>query len=1000
MSQAGTHQDKKYWRSLERLLDSPALRDQLAGEFPEGAVDPPSGMSRRSLLKLMGASFALAGLASCRRPEEAIVPFVKAPEDLVPGVPKQYATTMPFGTSAYGVLVESHEGRPTKVEGNRLHPSSQGAASSWMQAAILDLYDPDRSPRVLERVDGNFHASTWARFIDSWQRTASEMEASGGTGLAVLVEAYSSPALSRLAALFQERFPKARWVVYEPVGDENLFEGLRLATGKAYRPVYHLEKAKRMLALDSDFLSAESESVRSAKGFAAGRKVTSRGDEMNRLYVVESTMSLTGANADHRLALRSAQIPALCAALALELRDLGLPLDLPREVSPLPLPRTALLKLKTIARDLARWPGQALVLAGRRQPPELHALVFAVNRAIGALGRTFSLGELRDVGWGKTSDLCALVEEMNQGRTSTLVLLGGNPAYNAPADLDFEEALQRVKQTIQLSTGRNETSRLADWHLPQAHFLEAWGDARSREGLVSIIQPLIAPLFEARSLLEVLGVLVRDQASDGFGLVRDAWLGGVLGDEDVEARWNRALHDGILEAGTLPLVTATLEEGAAERAFTALLGAPPANESEGFEIVFTPSHAVFDGRFANNGWLQELPDPVTKLTWDNAVLVSPGTAGELQIKTGDRVRLELRGRQLEAPVFVLPGQADGSVALALGYGRTAAGRVGDGVGVNAYLLRHSKALHFDGGLRIQPTRRSHPFAQTQEHWEMEGRDLVREASLDEYRQGSHFASRRQDEPRPLPLWQEHSYSEGYQWGMAIDLGACVGCNACVTACQAENNTPIVGKEQVARGREMHWLRVDRYFAGAASDPEVVFQPVPCMHCENAPCEQVCPVAATVHDREGLNSMVYNRCIGTRYCSNNCPYKVRRFNFFNYTKDLPETVRMAMNPDVTVRSRGVMEKCTYCVQRINETKIKAKQAGRSVRDGEIQTACQQTCPTEAIVFGDINDLESRVTQLKGQDRNYVLLEELHHKPRTSYLAKLRNPNPEWQSIQLD
>lgn len=996
MTDEDWQQTRTYWRSVERLLDSPVVGSHKDSEFPDGAVDPPEAVSRRTVLRLLSASFALAGLTACRRPESHIVPFVKAPEDTVPGVSRLYATTMPLGTSAYGLLVESHEGRPTKIEGNEFHPSSKSAASAWMQAAILDLYDPDRSSMVLQRPTRGApaQASSWEAFMAFWKTTAAALDASKGRGLAVISETYCSPTLSRLSSLVRERFPEARWVVHEPAGDEQIFEGIRLATGKAYRPLAHLDRARKVLALDADFLLTESESVASAKGFAAGRRVTDPAGEMNRLYVVESTLSLTGANADHRVRLESYRIGAFAVALAEELAGLGLPLGIPADVAQaIALPAEVRRQVSVIARDLASAPGEALVVAGRRQPPPVHALVFLINKVLKAPGHTLTLHEMRDIEWGSSSELRGLCDAMRGGSVSALLVLGGNPAYTAPVNVEFASATRSVTHVIHLGTHANETSDLAEWHLPEAHFLESWGDARAADGSLSVIQPLVMPLYGGKSRIELVAALHRDELVDGFGLVRDTWLERILGDGNIEPRWNRTLHDGVLAESALPPidVPSTPDVGASiveqiGQTFRA------GGQSE-LEIVFTLAAGVHDGRFANNGWLQELPDPLTKICWDNAALVSPKTAHALGVGNGDLVQLEYRGRRLEAPLWIAPGQADGSVALALGYGRTKAGRVGTGVGVNAYSLRHSDAPHFDMGLRVRKTPGSATLAQTQEHWGVEGRELVREAPIAEYRRNPHFAS----EPphaRPLPLWQEQEYREGYQWGMAIDLNACIGCGACLTACQSENNVPIVGKEQVARSREMQWLRVDRYFSGNLDDPTVSFQPVPCMHCENAPCEAVCPVGATMHDHEGLNVMVYNRCIGTRYCSNNCPYKVRRFNFFNYTKDLPETVRMAMNPDVTVRSRGVMEKCTYCVQRVHEAESRAKREGRPVRDGDVKTACQQTCPAEAIVFGNLRDVQSRVATTKRQDRNYILLAELNHKPRTSYLVRLRNPNPAW------
>ncbi len=974
---------KKYWRSVDRLLDSPAVREP---EFPAGADSPPDEMSRRTMLSLMGASFALAGTAGCRRPVETIVPYVSAPEMVVPGIPRHYATTVPFGTGAYGVVVESHEGRPTKLEGNELHPSSLGAATAWMQAAVLGLYDPDRARNPARRAAGEtvHRPSSWKFFEAALGEWRAELEATGGEGLAVLSTAYASPTIARLRQEFEERFSQARWVVYEPLGDGNVFAGLEAATGTPCRPLYHLERAKTLVALDADFLAAESDSLRHARGFADRRRVTSPGDGMSRLYAVESTLTVTGAAADHRLAVKSRDVAAFAAALAAELG-----IEVPAGFSADTLDPAHRDRAKTVAKDLQQSTGEAVVIAGRRQPPAVHALALAINQALGALGATLTLHPVEDAAAGTVDDLQTLADDMRQGAVSTLLILGGNPVYDAPADLDFAGALAEVGHSVHLASHLDETSKLVEWHLPASHFLEAWGDARAADGSRSIVQPLIATLHESRSDVELLALLVAGEPRPGYEVVRETWT-TILGDDPAEKTWHQVLHDGVLaDDATAALEVAGLTAVAAE-----------SGNGDGLEITFQPSAATFDGRFANLGWLQELPDVMTKITWDNAALLAPKTAGELGLATGDVVRLTGRGLTVEAPVFVLPGQAEGSVALALGYGRTAAGRVGDGVGVDAYALRHSAAPDFDGGLEVARAEGSHPLSQTQEHWSMEGREIVREATLAEYRDHGDdldeiFGHHRKPDPaeshQPFPA---HNYDQGRQWGMAIDLGSCIGCNACIVACQSENNVPIVGKRQVARGREMQWLRVDRYFSGDLDEPEVVFQPVPCMHCENAPCEQVCPVAATTHSDEGLNSMVYNRCIGTRYCSNNCPYKVRRFNYFNYTKDTPELVKMAMNPDVTVRSRGVMEKCTYCVQRISGAKKTAKMEGREVGDGDIVTACQQTCPTDAIVFGNIRDPESEAARWKELDRDYVLLGELNNRPRTSYLAKLRNPNPEW------
>jgi molybdopterin-containing oxidoreductase family iron-sulfur binding subunit len=1066
-----------YWRSLEELGKQAAAK--ASPEFPDGCDLPPDAVSRRDMLGLMAASLGLAGLTGCRRPVEHIVPYVHAPEGIIPGIPQHYATTMPLGTSALGLVVESHEGRPTKVEGNELHPSSRGAAGTWAQAAILDLYDPDRSPRPRRRAapaaaatggggeaaagaesgqagveggatavagegeaaaqgtvvvaDGEAEArlaavaaaeagnATWDEFAAFWAERAAA--AGDGVGLAFLSAGYSSPTRARLSRALRERFPRARWAVWEPVHDGNVFAGVERATGRAQRPVYRLERARAVLALDCDLLGTESEAVANARGWVAGRRVApiehadanghgaranghgaqgepgGAADGMSRLYAVESTMTLTGAAADHRLRLPSRLAGAFLAAVAGELGVDAGGLDGAGE-----LPAAARARAAVIARDLAANPGAALVAVGRAQPPAVHALAHRVNQALGAVGATVTLHPLDDAEWGTAGAVVELAAALRDGEVSTLAILGANPAYDAPADAGFAEALAKVEYTVHLGDREDETARLCAWRLPESHFLEAWGDARAADGTPSVVQPLIAPLYDSRSAIEILALLAGGEPRSSHDLVRETWRDR-LGVGDAAA-WRRVLHDGLLAAGT----GGVLNAGAAPTVAGGGSSAPPdaatAAELAGapYELTFSPSLAVFDGRFANNGWLQELPDPITKLTWDNAALISGGTAADLGVTTGDVIALEAGGRTVEAPVFILPGQADGSIALALGYGRTAAGRVGTGRGVDAYPLRTSAGL---GSTRVAATRtgRRYPLTQTQEHWTLDEpitghkRSLVQEATLERYREDPHFAH---EEHPEVELFPERVYDSGHQWGMVVDLNACTGCSACVVACQSENNIPIVGKEQVATNREMHWLRIDRYFSSPAKtpvrmadDPGVAFQPMPCQHCENAPCEQVCPVAATVHDSEGLNAMVYNRCIGTRYCSNNCPYKVRRFNFFNYTKDTPELVKLAMNPDVTVRSRGVMEKCTYCVQRINEAKIAAKRADRPLVDGDVRTACQQTCPTGAIVFGDLLAEGSRVAAAKRIDRNYTLLAGLHNKPRTSYLARLRNPNPAWE-----
>jgi MoCo/4Fe-4S cofactor protein with predicted Tat translocation signal len=996
---------RTYWRSLAQIEDRPEFRAALEREFPEGASELPEGVTRREMMMLLGASLSLAGLAGCRRPVEEIVPYVTAPEEIVPGIPRYYATTMPFGRSAHGLIVESHEGRPTKIEGNPNHPASLGASNTRIQASVLGLYDPDRSQSVM--LKGT--RTSWNDFVMAWGKLSEAHAADGGASLAVLSESFSSPTLARLASEFRARYPKAIWATYEAVSDENRLAGLRSATGRNLDLMLRFDRASVILCLDADPLLTDPENIRHARGFADGRRAGAAGGAMNRLYAVEGVYSLTGAMADHRLRLESRQIAPFVAALAARL---GLPGA--ENLGGTGGQGVDSRWIDALAKDLQANRGRSLIVAGERQPAAVHAAVFALNTHLGNTGTTVSYHETRDAALPSVSSLAALVSAMSGGTVQTLVVLGGNPVFDAPTDLDFAAAMAKVPHSIVLGHSVDETSSQAEWHIPRAHYLESWGDARAVGGTLSVVQPLILPLFGGRTPIEVLGLMVGDKDRPGYDIVRETW-NPILGTGEFDSKWNRVLHDGLLSGSELPAVVPTLTPQLVAELARLVGGAGGSQPTEagspgGVEIVFLPSPSLHDGRFANDGWLQELPDPLTKVTWDNPALVSPKTAEGFGLVNQDVIRLDYSGRSLELPVWILPGMADGVVALTLGYGRRRAGRIASGVGFDTFTVRSSKALGFDSGVKLTRVGRTHPLSATQDHGSMEGRPIVRESTLTELRseaaapepaEGAHAAEGESSELGVYPeetehfsLFPTHTYDQGHQWGMTIDLNACIGCNACMTACQSENNVPVVGKVQVARQREMHWVRVDRYFSGDPSgNPEVVFQPVPCMQCEDAPCEQVCPVAATVHDGEGLNVMVYNRCIGTRYCSNNCPYKVRRFNFFNYTKDTPDILRLAMNPDVTVRARGVMEKCSYCTQRITRAKIDAKLAGRALRDGDVKTACQQACPAAAIEFGDIRDPASRVVKAKADPRNYALLAELNTKPRTTYLAKVRNPNPE-------
>ncbi|MFN3344463.1 MAG: TAT-variant-translocated molybdopterin oxidoreductase [Chloroherpetonaceae bacterium] len=1006
---------KTYWRSAEQLSNSPEFRRWVESEYPEGAAElelMKDSLSRRKFLTIMAASFALAGLSACRRPVEKIVPYVKQPEEIVPGIANYYATTMPFGLSAYGVLVKSNEGRPTKIEGNEKHPSSTGGTNTFVQASILGLYDPDRSKAVYK----NGSESSFGEFVTFWRKQHLDFKANGGEGLAILTESFASPTLSRLMNEFMATYPNAKVAVYEAVSDENIFNGIQLATGELLQPIYDFSKAKVILSLDADCFLRESENVMNARGFADGRRVESEKDQMNRLYVVESTFSVTGGMADHRLKLQSCLIGAFTAALALELNAQGVDVPAANSLGNYATHPFDKKWISAVAKDLIQNRGASLVVAGRHQSAEVHALVTAINSALKNVGTTVSYRPIKDAAVPSRKSLVALVEDINAGRISTLLILGGNPVYDAPADLNFESALKKVKTTIHWGLYRDETAQLTTWHIPATHYLEQWGDAISANGTISPIQPLIAPLYKGKSNIELLNVINTGLEESGYTLVRQTWKQRI-GELGFEENWKKALHEGVLTIAndTKPI---TLNSDALSQAIQRNPFSTKAPDVSSLEFVFLPSESTFDGRFANNAWLQELPGAVTKLAWDNAALMSLKTAKELGLKgesvyapEGERshlndmerevVKLIVQGRALEMPVWIVPGQADYSITLPLGYGRKAAGNVGNNIGFNCYALRTLNGMDIQNGT-AERTGKNYILATTQNQGSLDGREsIVIEGTLDQYLKQPDFVKEKLIKYEEVKLFERpYKHDEGHQWGMTIDLNACIGCNACAIACQSENNIPVVGKEQTRRGRQMHWIRIDRYFAGDFETPEMVYQPVACQQCENAPCEQVCPVAATAHTEDGINAMVYNRCVGTRYCANNCPYKVRRFNYFNYVTDnpvwdggVPETVKMAMNPDVTVRFRGVMEKCNYCYQRIAGARINAKNQGREIADGEIKTACEQSCPTQAIVFGDINDPNSKVSQMKRQKRNYDLLAELNVKPRTSYLAKLRNPNPE-------
>jgi len=977
---------KAFWRTLDELADDPSFVERLHNEFPsqvEAITDPTT---RRTFMKLMGASLALAGVTACTtQPEEAIVPYVRQPEGLVPGTPMYYATAMTLGGVATGLLVESHEGRPTKIEGNPQHPSSLGAADVFAQAAILNIYDPDRAKSLTNLGD----VSSWPEFILAMKAALAAQQPLQGAGIRVLSETVGSPSLGAQIKEFVGRFPGARWHQWEPAGRNNARVGSKLAFGEFVDAQYSIDKADVILSLDADFLASGPGSLAHARQFASRRR-PEEAERMNRLYVIETMPTSTGSRADHRLALKPSEIPEvarqIAAAVGVGAAGAG--------------SGEAQKWAAAIAKDLQAHRGTGLVIAGEAQPPAVHALAHAMNQALGNVGQTVVYTQTAEVEpVDQAESVKSLVDDMNGGKVDLLVILGGNPVYNAPADLNFAQALGKVQMRVYLAQFIDETAELCQWQIPEAHFLESWSDARGHDGTASIVQPLIAPLYGGRSAHEVLAVFSDRPERQPYEIVHEFWS-QARPSAEFDREWRRWLHDGIIPGTAFEPKTVTLSAAA--------VNAPAAEAGSGLEISFRPDPAVWDGRFANNAWLQELPKPITRIVWDNAVMASPATADKLKAGNSpatrggehgtidsDVVELKYKGRTVKGPIFGVPGHADDCVTVHLGYGRTRAGHVGNGPGFNAYALRTSDGLWSGAGLEATTTGESFPLACTQYHHLMEGRGMVRAVTKDEFTANPKSVHEGFEAPaRTITLYPDFKY-DGYKWGMSIDVNACIGCNACVVACHAENNIAVVGKDQVLRGREMHWIRIDAYHAG--NDPnsadETYFQPVPCMQCENAPCEVVCPVGATVHSAEGLNDMVYNRCVGTRYCSNNCPYKVRRFNYLLYSDWNTASYKLGRNPDVSVRSRGVMEKCTYCVQRITVAKIESEKANRRIADGEIKTACQQTCPSDAIVFGDLNDPNSRVAQLQARERNYSLLADLNTRPRTQYLAAVRNVNPE-------
>lgn len=1080
------------WRSLDHLAETSEFKETLDREFFDGASEL-SGFQRREMLKIMGASFALAGLSTAcvRRPEEKIVPYAKAPEDVIPGIPNYYATAYDAPNGALGVVVESHEGRPTKIEGNPDHPMSLGAADTHAQASVLDLYDPDRSRTPMKADGGALKASDWAAYDTFAKGHFDGFAATGGAGLAILTDGSGGPTTKRVHKLVQKRFPNAKFYHYEPLAFDNTMAGTEAAFGAGARVHLHTDKARVFLSLDSDFLSSGPEALLHSKGFAKGRSIGSAKEarSMNRLYAVESNFTVTGANSDNRLRLSASEMPAFLGALAGELfgkHGVAWPAELGDAAQKAALLGTLKGKfnanqekfLPALAKDLAANKGKALIVVGEHLPAGVHAVAQALNVALGGLGKTFSVTTAKaaakpevkaddaaaaaaateaapaaaaPLSTTSMASLGALHKALTGGSVKTLFMIGTNPVYTAPGQLKFADAVKKAKTVIHAGQTADETAQLAAWHLPLTHYLEAWGDAEAYDGTVSVVQPLIAPLFDARSGLELLSA-VAGVSDKPMKLVKDTFAPAS------EKAWRKALHMGVVAKSDRGSWAGTVNTKAVvDAAKLVKTGAPTADKPE---IVVHHSSLLLDGRGANNGWLQEMPDPMSKLCWDNAVLVSPSLGKKMGFKgqviknryVADVVTLEANGASVTLPAFVLPGMPDNSVSVFTGYGREHAGAVAKGVGVDVNPLIAANGDRITiGSMKLES--QTAELASTQDHFAVEGnplgeisqfdqvapkglqdvagltlkgRDPLREQSISDYEKAPKAADGhgnpvralqyeyKKDEKtgklertdKQIQLTKEWEYG-GHQWGMVIDLTKCLGCTACAIACHAENNVPVVGRAQVLVGREMHWLRLDRYFTGSIHDPMSSSQPIACAHCENAPCEPVCPVAATAHDTEGVNTMAYNRCIGTRYCGNNCPFKVRRFNFLDYTasgnvyvdptkEKRMETLKMQRNPDVTVRYRGVMEKCSYCTQRIQEAKFKAKREGRDSKnlpDGAVTPACVQTCSTDAMVFGNLGDPNSKVSKLRAVDRNYEMLGELNLRTRTTFLAKLRNPNPE-------
>ena len=1011
---------KRYWRTIDELADTPDFQDALRREFPQHAAEWVDSVSRRGFMKLMGASIALAGLTGCtKQPDEPIYPYVKQPEDLVLGKPIYFATMHPFPMGSVPLLVKSEAFRPIKLEGNPEHPMNRGTSDAYTQGTLLGMYDPDRSKRVLYRGE----TRDYSNFVSDFTAMLQSKKSSGGEGLYFLSGTVVSPTLAAQWKTASAKYPNAKWFQYDPVNRDSSRIASKQAFGDFVDAQYKLDVADVVLSLDADFLSGLSQPgfLKLAADFAQRRSLES-GIEMNRVYAVESTPSTTGFKADHRLRMRASQMEAFANAVAA-----GVGAGSASGGTTWTPEQTAY--LNAVVKDLKANSGKCLVIAGEQAAPGVHLAAIAINQALGNIGKTVVYTEtVNPMPTVEVDDLKQLVADLNAGKVDWLVILDTNPVYSAPADLEFTKAMGHAKTVAHLGLYVDETAEVTDWHINGTHYLESWSDARAYDGTVSVVQPMIDPLYSGKSAHHVVQIMLDQPDLSPMEAVRANWksaLGGgastgtaVSAESDLP--WRKALHDGWIAN------TAFAPKQVSAKNTTS--PSVPAPDPTAMEIIFRPDPTIYDGRYSNLGWMQELPKPITNLSWDNAALMSIQTLTKLNASESDVVEIEYQGRKIKASALVAPGHPDQSITIYLGYGRRNAGRVGTGAGFDAFPIRLASSPLFAVGATVKKTGETYECASTKSHYiddrgtfareygnvaeekeakpdttphslegrEAEQRGIIRVATLEEYKQNPNFAAAEPDfnaPPKTTTLFPVWDYSKGYQWALSIDLNSCVGCNACIVSCYAENNIAVVGKHQVKVGRDMQWIRIDTYFEGDLNAPKAYFQPMTCQQCENAPCEQVCPVGATVHTPEGLNAMIYNRCVGTRYCSNNCPYKVRRFNWLLFSDYETESLKLMRNPEVTVRSRGVMEKCTYCVQRISKAKIRADKENRTVQDGEIVTACQEACPTHAITFGNINDKNSRVSRVKAQTRNYTVLADLNTRPRTSYIAGVMNPNPE-------